>query len=161
MTPQQIVESLSCFHRKTIPPDYLDAMNHMNVRYYHGLFDEAAWGFFAQFGLDYEYYKEREAGGFALQAFVRYLAEVRVGETVAIYGRVLGRSAKRIHYMLFMVNETTQKVAATIESLGSHADLRTRRTSPYPPEVSAKIDAILDEHTALPWEAPLCGAIQA
>ncbi|MBL8161072.1 MAG: thioesterase family protein [Anaerolineae bacterium] len=150
---------LPLLHRAVIPPDYLDAMEHMNVRWYMALFDEGAWRFFASFGMDAEYYRARQAGGFALKHFIQYFAEVRVGETVAIRGRVLGRTAKRVHFMLFMVNETTDKLAATLEALGSHADMRIRRTAPYPDNLAARLDALIAEQSVLTWDAPVCGII--
>ncbi|MCB9456660.1 MAG: thioesterase family protein [Anaerolineaceae bacterium] len=160
MIPLENIAELPSFHRATIVPEYLDAMGHMNIRWYMAIFDDAAWKFFDHFGMNIEYYQREQAGGFALQHFIRYLAEVRLGETVAIHTRILGRSAKRIHFMHFMVNETTGVLAATLEVLGSHADMRVRRTSPYPPYIAEKIDAILQEHTRLNWEAPVCGVIQ-
>ena len=75
------MRQLPTFHRETIPPAYLDIMGHMNVRHYIGIFDTAAWYFFAAVGMDESYYREYHAGGFALQQFIRYLAEVRVEET--------------------------------------------------------------------------------
>jgi acyl-CoA thioester hydrolase len=159
MTVEQI-KQLPFLSRVTITEDYLDAMGHMNVRWYLSIFDDADWHLFEKMGMSLDYYKENQAGGFALTQHLRYLAEVHKGETVAIYGRVLGRSAKRLHVMLFMVNETRDVLAATLEGLGSHADLSIRRTSPYPPFIAEKIDAMLAEHTALGWDAPICGAIK-
>lgn len=153
------IAQLPLLHRATIPPEYLDAMQHMNVRWYMALFDEGAWRFFASFGMNAEYYRTRQAGGFALKHFVQYFAEVRLGETVAIRGRVLGRTAKRVHFMLFMVNETTDRLAATLEALGSHADMRVRRTAPYPEDLAARLDALIAEQAALSWKAPVCGII--
>ncbi len=151
--------SLPVFHRKTIPESYLDVMGHMNIRWYVALFDEAAWEFFASFGMDVPYYQTMDSGAFALKQFISYLAEVHVGETVAIRTRLLGYSAKRLHVMHFMVNETTDKVAATMEVLATHADLIARRTSPFPPPIVTKLEAILQKDTALTWTAPVCGVI--
>jgi acyl-CoA thioester hydrolase len=158
ITPENIA-ALPLFQRASIPPDYLDQMGHMNIRWYVGLFDEAIWQFFASFGMTAEYYEAEQAGAFALKQFIQYLAEVRLGETVAIHGRILGRSGKRVHFMMFMLNETTGKLAATFEVLGSHADLRTRRTSAFPAHIAAQIDALLDGQRQLAWAAPVCGVI--
>lgn len=155
------LEQLPLFYRETIPTDYLDIMGHMNVRWYSALFDSAAWKFFESFGMTETYYRSEQAGGFALKHFIQFLAEVKVGETVAIRGRVLGRTAKRVHFMLFMVNENTNVLAATLEVLGSHADMRIRRTAPYPPDIAANLDAVLADHQKLAWEAPVCGVINA
>ena len=160
MTEVAQIQQLPCFHRAIIPQDYLDVMGHMNIRHYMGLFDFAAWRFFAAFGMDEEYYNSTDGGAFALEQHIRYLAEVHVGETVAIYIRVNGRTAKRIHFTHFMVNETTGKLAATLETLTSHANTTTRRTSPFPDDIARAIDAFITEHEQLDWDAPLCGVIR-
>ena len=153
------IQELPFLNKQTILPDYLDVMGHMNIRYYLGLFDDSAWNLFASFGMDQAYYENKIGGSFALQQFIQYLAEVHVHETVAIHGRLIGRSAKRIHFMLFMINETTGKVAATLETLGSHADLQQRRTSPFPENIAARIDEMLAAHNQLDWQPPLSGAM--
>lgn len=153
------LEALPLTHRATITDGYLDLMGHMNVRHYLGLFDDATWHFFAGFGMDHHYYTTSGNGSFALQQFIFYLAEVRADETVAVRSRVLARSSKRIQFMHFMVNETTGRLAATVESLGSHADLTARRTSPFPADIAARLDALLAQHQQLSWPAPICGAI--
>jgi len=110
-------------------------------------------------GLTPEFHAQHGTGGFDLEHHLHYLSEVAVGDTVAIYARLLGRSAKRIHYMMFMVNETCGALAATLECVNSFADLTVRRTAPYPEKISRQIDALLAEHSRLGWEAPVCGVM--
>ena len=155
------VRQLELRKRVIIPADYLDVMGHVNIRHYLGMFDEAAWKLFDAFGVTAEYVRERHGGAFALEQHLRYLAEVREGETVGIYFRVVGRSAKRVHFVGFMVNETTERLACVFESLGSHIDMRRRRTAPWPDDLAAKIDAILNAHSILEWKTPLSGSIAA
>src|SRR5574341_860573 len=130
-------------HRATIRPDFLDEMGHMNVRWYAVIFDDATWTFFDQIGLSIAYFKRENTGMFALQQYIRYLAEVRVGENIAIRTRVMARTAKRLHFMHFMVNETTSVLAATVENVGSHMDMTIRRTSPFPPYLSQRFDEFI------------------
>ena len=154
------IQQLPCFYRTVIPEAYLDLMGHMNTRYYMGLFDDATWDFFAAFGMDKAYYNAANGGSFALEQHIHYLAEVHGGEMVAIHTRLNGRTAKRAHFIHFMVNETTDKLAATLETVISHANTATRRTSPFPADIAAAIDAIIARHEQLEWEAPLCGVIR-
>lgn len=158
-TPDEI-KQLDCCLRQTIDDTYLDAMGHMNVRHYLALFDDAAWKFFATLGLDDAYYATQH-GAFALQQFISYRAEVLAGEQVAIYARLVGRSRRKVHYMLFMLNDSRDNLAATLEEIGAHADLTLRRTAPFPPHLAATIDALLTTHQQLTWPAPLSGAMQA
>lgn len=153
------LEQLPLTNHTTITDGHLDLMGHMNVRHYLGHFDDATWHFFARFGMDHHYYTTSGNGSFALQQFIFYLAEVRADETIAIRSRLYGRTDKRFHFLHFMINETTGKLAATVEMLGSHANLTARRTSPLPPHITASFDALLAEQNQLNWPAPLCGAI--
>lgn len=154
------IRQLPCLTHHTVTEAHLDAMGHMNVRWYLAFFDDAAWKLFESFGMTYEYYQENQAGGFALQHIIRYLAEVRLGETVAIHGRIITRTEKRVQFMYFMVNETTNTLAATLEGVGAHADMTIRRTAPYPPQIAEVLDKIIAAHQALDWDAPLSGAIR-
>jgi len=153
------IESLMFTNRVTIPEDYLDEMGHMNIMYYLHIYDRAAWTMFGQFGLSLDYMQAHDSGMFALKQFVQYLAEVRVGETVSVYSRVLGVGAKRVHFMHFMVNDTTNTLASTLEVLGSFADLNVRRTAPFPDAIRQQIEALSAEHNQLAWDAPVCGVL--
>lgn len=155
-------DHLNCLpitNRVTIPDSYLDEMGHMNIQYYIHVYDRAAWELFAWLGVTFERLEAENAGMFALKQFIQYLAEVHVGQTVVVRSRLLGVSAKRLHFMHFMFNETTNVLASTLETLGSYADLATRRTAPFPESIAGRIAERVAEHQALNWEAPICGIL--
>jgi len=153
------LQALPLNHRETIPPDYLDPMGHMNVRWYMALYDEATWHFFDAIGMTLDYFKTFHAGAFALKNFLNYWQEVRVGQTVALRTRVLGRTDKRFHFMHFMINETAGQVASSFESMGTHADLKLRKSVALPRFIAEALDAQLVHDRKLEWSAPVCGAI--
>ena len=155
-TPAQ-VRQLPRFRQATIGPEYLDTMGHMNIRWYMALYDETAWGLAEALGMDVAYFQAHQSGVFALQHHIRYLAEVMAGDTIAIHGRLIGLGPKRFHWMGFMLNETHDRLASTIEALVGHADLRVRRIAPFPPPLLAQLEEMLAEHAALAWGAPLSG----
>ena len=157
--PLEKVTRLIPVFRFTVPNDYLDENRHMNIRWYLHIFDEAGYPFVERFGLTLDYHRQHGTGGFDLEHHIHYLKEVRAGETVVIYPRLLGRSAKRIHYMLFMVNETQQTLASIFECINSFADLTVRRTAAYPEAIAARIDRLLIVDQALDWPAPVCGVM--
>jgi acyl-CoA thioester hydrolase len=150
---------LPLYHREIIPDEYIDPMGHMNVRWYMALFDEGTWRFFEDLGLSPEYFQTAHAGGFALRHFISYWSEVRVGQWVAVRTRLLGRTAKRFHFMHFLINESSGQAAAGLESLVTHADLKARRSSPLPEEITERMDTHLARNGRLDWPAPVCGAI--
>lgn len=153
------LQALPLYHRETIPTDYLDSMGHMNVRWYMALFDEATWHFFNAIGMTRDYFINSHAGGFALKNFINYWREVRAGQTVALRTRLIGRTDKRFHFMHFMLDETAGQVASSLESLGTHADLKLRRSAPLPGFIANAFDAQLAHDNRLEWQAPVCGAI--
>jgi acyl-CoA thioester hydrolase len=159
---ETITTDLQPIYRVTIPDRYRDHNNHMNVRWYLHVFDDAGDVMVADlFGITMAYHAEHQTGGFDLEHHLHYLKEVHIGDTVAVYPRIVARSAKRVHYLLLMVNETRGTLAAIFECVNSFADLRERRTAPYPDEIAAKIDAVLAQHQALSWAAPTCGIMSA
>jgi acyl-CoA thioester hydrolase len=148
---------LPSYHRQTIPADYMDRMGHMNVRYYMAVFDAATWRMFADAGLNESYFSTTENGVFVLKQFIQYLAEVRPGETVAVHTRMLGLTDKRIHLMHFMANQDTNELAAIIESLITHANLKVRRAAPLPSEIAAGFRSRLAKDQHLDWDSPVSG----
>jgi len=159
--PLEFITALNPIYRFTIPTAYLDENGHMNMRWYPAIFDEAGYPFVASFGLTLDFHTTYQTGGFDLEHHIHYLKEVRLDDLVTIYPRILGRSAKRIHYMMFMVNETQSALAAIFECVNAFADLTIRRTAPYPEAIANQIDAQLAIHKALPWDAPVCGVMSA
>jgi acyl-CoA thioester hydrolase len=154
------LEALPICHQAVIPESYLDGMGHMNVMWYTHLFSRAIDKLFTSLGLDREYFKANHAGTFALEQHVRFRVEVRCGQHVTIRARLLGRSAKRFHFMQFMFNDDAGVLSATVESIGTHVDLRARRSSPLPPHIAEAFDRLLAEHESLAWPAPVCGVMR-
>ena len=159
LVPLERLAALPVYHRESISADYLDAMGHMNVRWYMALFDTSVWNFFISHGLDETYFEQKHMGVFALKHFIQYFSEVKAGETVAMRIRLLGRTEKRFHFMNFMINETEGTLAAVMEVLGTHADLKLRKAAPMPRGISQKFDARIAADRRLDWEAPVSGAI--
>jgi acyl-CoA thioester hydrolase len=154
------VEMLSVNYQQRITESYLDDFKHMNVMWYTHLFSCALDDIFQRVGLTQEYFEANQAGTFALEGHVRYINEVRVGQQVSIRTRAVGRSDRRFHFLHFMTNDDTGKLSATLEAIGTHVDLRIRRSAPFPAHVATEFDRLLAEHSQLPWAAPVCGAMK-
>jgi acyl-CoA thioester hydrolase len=153
------LEMLPVGHRQRIPEDYLDANNHMNVMWFTHLFSCALMEVWNQVGLTAEYFEKSHATTFALESHVRYFHEVRVGQQVTVRTRAIARSDKRFQMLHFMSNDDAGTLAATMEAIGTHVDFQLRKSSPFPPHITAAFDRLLAEHSKLPWPAPLCGAM--
>lgn len=159
--PLALLAALPLVYRAVAPEDFRDINDHMNVRGYLALYDDAGIPLFAQLGLDAAYFQAGAATTFDLEHHIHYLSEVGIGDALAFRARLVGRSPKRLHYLLFMVNETRAALASTLEVINTHVDRSTRRTAPYPEAVAARMDALLADHARLGWPAPVCGAMRA
>jgi len=144
-----------------VPVDWIDFMGHMNVMWYTHLFGRGVLDFFNTVGLTYSYFAENNAGSFVLEQHIRYLAEVRVGENVSVRARALGRSERKLHFMVFLVKEDMNVLAATSEVVTAHIDMSRRRTSPLPDLIAIAFDEFLEMHTKLGWLAPINGFTHA
>jgi len=147
--------------RTTVPESYRDSNGHMNVRWYVAIFDDASDVLHDDMGLTQDYHRAHGSGTFDLEHHIQYLAEVLPGEQVAVYVRYIAGSEKRLHYVMFLVNETRGKLAATLECLNAFADLTIRRTAPWPAQAAAKIAEGVGISEKLDWDAPISGAIQS
>ena len=110
-------------------------------------------------GLTADYFAASDMGGFDLEHHLWYPAEVRNGDSVAIRFRILARSLKLMHYLMFMENQSRGVLSSMFECVYAHADLKARRTAPFPAQVAAKIDAFIAANRALSWTAPVSGAM--
>lgn len=143
----------------TVPESYRDQNGHMNMRWYVAIFDDAGDSLYLRLGLTPEYHARHGTGTFDLEHHTHFLSEVVPGDRVAVYVRLVARSTKRFHYLMFMVNQTRGKLAAIFECMTAFADLKVRRTAPLPPEIALEVEAGVAAGTALDWPAPVCGAM--
>jgi acyl-CoA thioester hydrolase len=144
-----------------VPPEWEDRNGHVNVQYYLTLYELGGWVILEQVGIDDNWFKQNRVSMFDLEHHLYYLAEIRVNDQVSAYHRMLSRSEKRFHGVYFIVNDTTEQVASTLEYVTTCIDMRTRRTTPFPPELAAGVAKTFEEHQKLSWDAPCCGFMSA
>jgi acyl-CoA thioester hydrolase len=147
--------------RTTVPEAYLDSNGHMNVRWYLALFDDASDTLHEWMGLTPEFHAAHHTGTMDLEHHIRYLNEVMPGSKVTIYVRFVNLTPKRLHYLMFLVDDTRGRLAATLECINTFVDLERRKTAPFPPEAAAKIVASMTLHSNLAWETPVSGTMRA
>ena len=100
-------------------------------------------------------------GNFALEQHIHYYAEVLTGDQVSVYVRLIDVSPKRSYMMGFLINDTREQLAATVEVVMMNIDMLLRRGAPFPDDAKAALDTLHAQHQGLPWEAPVCGVMRA
>jgi acyl-CoA thioester hydrolase len=154
MIPVEQIALLPKHLTVTIPEAYLDIFGHMNIQYYMKLFNDSIFAMVAEIGMDTTYFLENQRGMYAMEQHIRYLAEVRVGETLTLYSRLFVYSEKRAHFMHFMVSETHSHLAATLEVLAIHVNRETRRSAPIPEVYRNVMDTRIQHENQLGWDVP-------
>jgi acyl-CoA thioester hydrolase len=140
-------------HRSTtmkIEPQWIDYNGHFNMAYYGVLFDRAADQMFLALGLGPDYVKATKSSFFTLETHTSYLREVAPTDLVAVESQIIDHDHKRVHYVQQMKHSEDGWVACILEVMVSHVDLTTHKTSNFPADVKARIDAMAAVHKALP-----------
>lgn len=147
--------------RLVVPVSYGDWNEHMNMRWFVAIFDDAGDEVYERLGVTAEYRREHGITTFDLEHHTHFLGEVMPGDTVAVYVRFVSHSAKRFHYLMFMVNETRSKLASIFECVTTFVDAASRKTAPMPPDIFAGIAEWVARDSKLDWPAPTCGVMSA
>lgn len=153
------VRELPALLQLTIPAGWQDLNGHVNVQHYLGIYDQAGGPLMDCLGIDESRFRVDKLGFFDLEHHVWFLAEMHVGDVVSAHTRLLARSARRFHAVMFIVNITRSSLASALEFVTTGADLRTRRSAPLPEDVAGRLQRLIDEHSRLQWPAPRCGSI--
>ncbi|MDM4772306.1 thioesterase family protein [Solimonas sp. SE-A11] len=137
-------------HRATVPAEWIDVNDHMNVeRYYHVLY-RAQVEVTEHLELGRNYVASRGLSKMVVESNFRFERELRLGEQVEVRSRLLGVDRKRIHFFHELWNLDRDMRAAVGEQIDVHVDLATRRSAPLPEDVLARLQRIVAAQAALP-----------
>jgi acyl-CoA thioester hydrolase len=135
----------------TVLAEHIDYNGHMNVVHYRAAFDAATDGLFAHLRLGPDDYNvSTGATLMVVEEHTRYHAELAEGERYRILARLVGHSAKKLHYLLAMEHLDRGTLAATHEELALHVDLAARRSTPLPADALAAVEALEAAQARLP-----------
>jgi acyl-CoA thioester hydrolase len=136
-----------------VPPEWIDAYDHMNMARYVELFDRAGDDVLGEVGLGPRYTARTRHGLFTVDLRIRYLEELRVGMTVAVRLRLVGCDHVRLHTWLEMFEASSGRLFATQEQLSLHASLERRKTVPFSAEQRARLEDVVALHRREPEHA--------
>ncbi len=132
-----------------VEPQWIDYNGHLNMAYYHVLFDRAEDEAFALLGLGPDYVDLSQASYFAAECHVLYKRELSQGDQVRMTLQLIDFDDKRLHYALEMRHSTEGWVAATSEMLSLHVDLASRKVTRFPPEILANLAVMKAAHARM------------
>jgi len=133
-----------------VDPGGIDYNGHLNMAYYNVLFDRAVDEAFALVGLGHDYMKRHGCSFFTAEVHVRYLRELNAGDPVRVTVQLIDCDQKRLHFFEQLFHATESWVSATSEDIALHVDLTSKKTAPFPADVSARLAQMKASHARLP-----------
>lgn len=122
-----------------VKPEWIDINRHMNVAYYVLAFDLGIDALWTEFGIDDDYIDSTRGSTFAVECHVSYLNELNENDPYVVTSQLLGYDEKRIHQFQRLYHAEAGFLAATAEWMNLHVNLETRRVTPWPDSVLARI----------------------
>ena len=138
-----------------IQKDWIDYNGHLNMAYYHVLFDRAVDEVFSLVGLTRDYVETRHASTFTAECHVLYKRELTEGDFVRVTAQLIAFDDKRLHYYLEMRHANEGWLAATSENMSLHVDMVHRRVTPFPPDILANLALMKAAHSMMPLPATI------
>lgn len=132
-----------------VEPAWVDYNGHMNMAYYHVLFDRAVDEAFGLVGLGPDYVEEREASFFTAEIHTLYRRELKANDPVRVTLQLVDFDDKRLHCYMEIRHAGEGWVAATSENLSLHVDLDSRKVVPFPGDILHNLDVMRAAHARL------------
>jgi len=132
-----------------VEPAWIDYNGHMNMAYYHVLFDRAVDEAFGLIGLGPDYLAKRKASFFAAEIHTVYKRELKMHDAARVTLQLIDHDEKRIHYYMEIHHAAEGWVAATMEGLSLYVSMEARKVSPFPDDIAANLALMKAAHARL------------
>ncbi len=154
------LSALPAYLPQVVPAPFEDLNGHLNIRHYVGIASEGLDEAMAEVGIPQNWPMQTGHGVFSAEHHMTYAAELRTGDRISVRVRLIGRSERAAHVVVYLLDNTHERLSYVMEEIFLHVDMATRRTAPWPEDVAAKLDARITEQQSLPWEPELSGSIR-
>jgi acyl-CoA thioester hydrolase len=133
-----------------VEPAWIDYNGHLNMAYYHVLFDRAVDEVLELLGCGADYVRTRQKSCFTAEVHVRYLRELHAHDAVRVTFQLINYDGKRLHFFEQLFHAADGWVSATSENMALHVDLAAGKTAPFPADVAATLAKMKAAHAKLP-----------
>ena len=157
-TYAQLVD-LPAFAEQPVPVAFEDNNGHLNVRHYLGIGSEGLDQSLVDLGIPLNWPVKAGHACLAAEHHVTYLRELRTGDSMSVRVRLLGRSERAAHALVYVLDDTHERVSCVFEEIFLHVVMADQKTAPWPEEIAAAIDARVAEHEQLPFPATTSGSM--
>ncbi|MDQ6523028.1 thioesterase family protein [Nocardioides sp. LHD-245] len=157
-TYDQLV-TLPAFAVQPVPSAFEDSNGFLNVRHYLGIGSEGLDESLYDIGIPFNWPMLSGFACLSAEHHLTYLHELRTGDQMSVRVRLLGRSERAAHALVFILDDSNQRVACVFEEIFLCVELADRSTAPWPGDVAAGLDKRVAEHAAIPWEPRTSGCL--
>lgn len=154
---EQLVGLPACVSQP-VPTAFEDANGHLNVRHYVGIASEGLDESLVAQGIPPMWPAQGHAV-FSAEHHLTYISELRTGDRMSARVRLLGRSERAAHALVYLLDETHERLSFVMEEIFLHISMETRRTASWPEDVAKALDARVEEDGRLPWEPDVSGSL--
>ena len=131
---------------QVIKKEWTDYNNHMNMAYYVMVFDQIWENMLEKFMMGENSAKTIKRSTMVVETHTTYNNEVKQGEEVEINITFFDHDKKRLHFKLEMIETTSRKLSATLESLSLYIDLDKRKVTEFEEEKVKLMDKFIEEN---------------
>jgi len=144
--PRPVDGELPVTGERQVPQTWTDYNGHMNEAFYLEAAAAATDRFMEIIGADAQYVASGRSY-FTVESHIRYLDEVKAGEKLIITTQVLAGKGKKMH-LFHVLKAGDGRMAATVETLLLHVDLKTRVSCPPEADVAHHLAELAAQHKA-------------
>ncbi|MDP3967790.1 MAG: thioesterase family protein [Nocardioides sp.] len=150
---------LPAYAQQPVPTPFEDANGYLNVRHYLGIGSEGLDDSLTELGIEWNWPTKEGRACLSAEHYIRYLDGLRSGDRMSVRVRLVGRSERAAHAVVYVLDDTHERLACVFEEIFLHVLVEERRTAPWPDVVATAMDARIAEQAALPWEPGLSGML--
>jgi acyl-CoA thioester hydrolase len=114
-----------------IKKEWTDYNNHMNMAYYVLVFDQIWEVMLEKFKMGENSAKTTKMSTMVVETHTTYNNEVKEGDEVEINLTFFDHDKKRLHFKMEMIEKSSKKLSATLESLSLYIDLNRRKVTEF------------------------------
>lgn len=153
------LRDLPGYTSQSVPAAFEDINGHLNIRHYVGIASEGLDEALARVGIPKNWPTVAGQGVFTAEHHMTYLSELRTGDRISARVRLVGRSERAAHAVVYLVDDTHQVVSYVMEEIFLHIDMASRKTAPWPADVADALDKQIAVEADLDWKPALSGSM--
>ena len=132
-----------------IKKEWTDYNNHMNMAYYVLVFDQIWEIILEKFKMGEQSAKTTKMSTMVVETHTTYNNEVKESDEVEINLTFFDHDKKRLHFKMEMIEKSSKKLSATLESLSLYIDLNRRKVTEFEVDKVKLMDSFIEENKSI------------